>query len=107
MVWDIYLARDLTTLSVGTGKLHKDRNYQVNSSLADILFFYISDIFYIAGFGLGALNDADEDDFDVYDLSHSARDGGRHQAYDTSEREDDDKIVIGQSQARTHHKQVS
>ena len=107
MVWDIYLARDLMTLSVGTGKLHKDRNYQVNSSLAHILFFILSDISYIAGFGLGALNDADEDDLDVYDLSHSARDGGRHQAYDTNEREDDDKIVIGRSQARTHHKQVS
>ncbi|KAF7371047.1 G-patch domain [Mycena sanguinolenta] len=46
-----------------------------------------------AGFGLGALNDADEDDLDVYD-------GGFVQnrnrtAYDIIDREEDEKISIG------------
>lgn len=65
----------------------------------------------IAGFGLGALNDADEDDLDVYDNARGGRGGRRHQAYDINERddEDDDRIVIGQSRerGRTHPEQVS
>lgn len=48
-----------------------------------------------AGFGLGAVNDADEDDLDVYDGGSAQP--RRHMAYDASEREDDDKIVIGSS----------
>ncbi|KAH9479298.1 G patch domain-containing protein 1 [Psilocybe cubensis] len=45
------------------------------------------------GFGLGALNDADEDDLDVYDTSnHNSR---RQLAYDHAEGEDDDTVIIG------------
>ncbi|KDR80804.1 hypothetical protein GALMADRAFT_135911 [Galerina marginata CBS 339.88] len=45
------------------------------------------------GFGLGALNDADEDDLDVYD-THSQR-SKRHVAYDQIDGEADDSVVIG------------
>ncbi|KAG6908902.1 hypothetical protein DXG01_002880 [Tephrocybe rancida] len=45
-----------------------------------------------AGFGLGALNDADEDDLDVYDGGASSN--RRREAYDISEREQDDSITI-------------
>ena len=47
----------------------------------------------IGGFGLGALNDADEDDLDVYDSvqQHSRR----RLAYDHLSGEGDDTIVIG------------
>lgn len=48
---------------------------------------------HIAGFGLGALNDADEDDLDVYDGGPSSN--RRLQAYDIVERDDDDTIQIG------------
>lgn len=44
------------------------------------------------GFGLGALNDADEDDLDIYDNTHSSR---RRLAYDHADGEDDDTVVIG------------
>lgn len=55
---------------------------------------------FTAGFGLGALNDADDDDIDVYDGSlNSAR---RHMAYDISEHDDGDRIVIGSNK---HHEQ--
>ncbi|GLB41621.1 putative protein of unknown function (DUF1604) [Lyophyllum shimeji] len=46
-----------------------------------------------AGFGLGALNDADEDDLDVYDgglASHR-----RQVAYDTTDHGDEDVVTIG------------
>lgn len=47
-----------------------------------------------AGFGLGALNDAEDDDIDVYDLGGSKT--HRHMAYDTREEEDtDDHVVVG------------
>ena len=39
---------------------------------------------YEAGFGLGALNDAEEDDIDIYDSSISRR-SGREIAYDGDE----------------------
>jgi G patch domain-containing protein 1 len=51
---------------------------------------------FIAGFGLGALNDADEDDLDVYDGSF--KQARRHMAYDASERDEDDEVVIGTKQ---------
>jgi len=50
------------------------------------------DICSAAGFGLGALNDADEDDLDVYDGSLSGN--RRLQAYDIAERDDDDTVQI-------------
>ncbi|KAH0583048.1 hypothetical protein H2248_010933 [Termitomyces sp. 'cryptogamus'] len=51
-----------------------------------------------AGFGLGALNDADEDDLDVYDggtIGHR-----RREAYDITEHEQDDAITIGRKTDR-------
>jgi G patch domain-containing protein 1 len=50
-------------------------------------------IWYVAGFGLGALNDADDDDLDVYDGGLSGN--RRLLAYDIAERDDDDTIQIG------------
>ena len=47
-----------------------------------------------AGFGLGALNDADEDDLDVYDGSLRTT-AGRRVAYDFTD--DDDSITMGSS----------
>ncbi|KIJ65418.1 hypothetical protein HYDPIDRAFT_27428 [Hydnomerulius pinastri MD-312] len=45
------------------------------------------------GFGLGALNDADEDDLDVYD--HSTSHGRSRHAFDASDMHDDEHVVIG------------
>ncbi|KAF9473416.1 DUF1604-domain-containing protein [Pholiota conissans] len=45
------------------------------------------------GFGLGALNDADEDDLDVYDHDH--RSSRERVAYDHINGDDDDTVVIG------------
>jgi G patch domain-containing protein 1 len=52
----------------------------------------------VAGFGLGALNDADEDDLDVYEGGPSGN--RRLQAYDITERDDDDTIQIGGRHAK-------
>lgn len=47
-----------------------------------------------AGFGLGALNDAEDDDIDIYDRGGSKT--HRHMAYDTREEEDaNDHVVVG------------
>ncbi|KAI6164528.1 hypothetical protein EDD17DRAFT_1755044 [Pisolithus thermaeus] len=47
------------------------------------------------GFGLGVMNDADEDDLDVYD--HGAGVGKNRTAFDITEVQDDERIVIGQA----------
>lgn len=53
----------------------------------------------VAGFGLGALNDADEDDLDIYDGTlGSAGPKSRIVAYDAAE--DDDQIAMGSSSRR-------
>ena len=53
----------------------------------------------IAGFGLGALNDADDDDLDVYDsgIGSSAR---SRVAFDATLGDDDHHISIGASSSR-------
>lgn len=61
-----------------------------------ILYAVILTLHYLAGFGLGALNDADEDDLDVYDGSLNVR-GGRRMAYDAED--DDDRITMGTSKS--------
>jgi G patch domain-containing protein 1 len=48
-----------------------------------------------AGFGLGALNDAEDDDVDVYDGDIKNRNDTRRMAYDVSEGDDGERIVIG------------
>ncbi|KAH0836806.1 hypothetical protein J3R83DRAFT_8571 [Lanmaoa asiatica] len=45
------------------------------------------------GFGLGALNDADEDDLDVYD--HTMGHGRSRHAFDASDMHDEERVVIG------------
>lgn len=45
------------------------------------------------GFGLGALNDADEDDLDVYD--HATGPGRSRHAFDTNDMHDEERVVIG------------
>lgn len=51
-----------------------------------------------AGFGLGAVNDADEDDLDIYDGGSAQP--RRHMAYDASEKDDEDEITIGPGSKR-------
>ncbi len=51
------------------------------------------------GFGLGALNDADEDDLDVYD--HDQRNPRQRLAYDHITGDDDDTVVIGGREERS------
>ncbi|KAF5373290.1 hypothetical protein D9615_007371 [Tricholomella constricta] len=46
-----------------------------------------------AGFGLGALNDADEDDLDVYDGGPTSH--RRREAYDAIDRDEEDTFAIG------------
>jgi hypothetical protein len=46
---------------------------------------------FLAGFGLGALNDADEDDIDVYDGGHNT--SKTKIAYDIAERESDTVVL--------------
>jgi hypothetical protein len=58
--------------------------------------------FFPAGFGLGALNDADEDDLDVYDGGFGGK-GGRRLAYDAGE-DEDDRITLGPSKRANENK---
>lgn len=44
------------------------------------------------GFGLGALNDADDDDLDVYD--HSQIRGRNHHAYDANDVQDEEHVLM-------------
>ncbi|KAG2357773.1 hypothetical protein BDR07DRAFT_1473341 [Suillus spraguei] len=44
------------------------------------------------GFGLGALNDADDDDLDVYDHSHIH--GRNHHAYDANDVHDEERVLM-------------
>jgi len=46
-----------------------------------------------AGFGLGALNEAEDDDIDVYDGGASRE--HRHMAYEAGEADDDERILLG------------
>jgi hypothetical protein len=56
----------------------------------------------IGGFGLGALNDADEDDLDVYDsMLHPSSSSKQRVAYDHAQGADDDETVfIGSRRAK-------
>jgi G patch domain-containing protein 1 len=54
-----------------------------------------------AGFGLGALNDAEDDDIDVYDGGLSRE--SRRMAYDAGETEDGDSITLGGKKAVEAH----
>lgn len=49
--------------------------------------------FQIAGFGLGALNDADEDDLDIYDTELKSSSSRNRHAYD--EQHGDDVLSLG------------
>ncbi|TFK39732.1 hypothetical protein BDQ12DRAFT_681110 [Crucibulum laeve] len=51
-----------------------------------------------AGFGLGALNDVDEDDLDVYD---GINDGRNRQAYDITDHAEDETITVGSRSERS------
>ena len=53
---------------------------------------------FVAGFGLGALNDADEDDLDVYDAALGSERSKRILAYDAAD--DDDQMIMGSSRRR-------
>ena len=72
-------------------------------SIPDVIVFLVNiyTFYFEAGFGLGALNDADEDDLDVYDSALSTRNNGlpnsRRVAYHHDEADDDDRIAMGRS----------
>lgn len=51
----------------------------------------------VAGFGLGALNDADEDDLDVYEGGSANR---NRLAYDATDDHDGDRISVGGSKSK-------
>lgn len=51
-------------------------------------------VLFTAGFGLGALNDADEDDLDVYDNGLVGPKTNR-MAYDVVDEDDRDQVAIG------------
>ena len=53
----------------------------------------------LAGFGLGALNEADDDDLDVYDSSLPAE--RTYMPYDAADRETDENISLSGSKGRT------
>jgi G patch domain-containing protein 1 len=54
---------------------------------------------HIAGFGLGALNDAEEDDIDVYDTSNfSSNTHRRNLAFEEQENDDDSTMSLHKSQ---------
>jgi G patch domain-containing protein 1 len=48
-----------------------------------------------AGFGLGALNEAEDDDVDVYDVDFKRH--GTRMAYDASQRDDSRMAIDGKS----------
>lgn len=52
----------------------------------------------LAGFGLGALNEAEDDDIDVYDSTSHA--GRSRMAYDIADHDADDTISIGGNATR-------
>lgn len=52
-----------------------------------------------AGFGLGALNEADEDDLDVYEAA-GATSGRNRMAYDIAHGDDEDRIHVGGSKPK-------
>lgn len=59
----------------------------------------------LAGFGLGALNEADDDDLDVYDTSLPAE--RTYMPYDAADREPDDTITLaGRRKAHTQRAPV-
>jgi hypothetical protein len=58
-------------------------------------------IVYEAGFGLGALNDAEDDDVDVYD-GDFRKQNTRSMAYDVSEGDDGERVVIGGKDGHRH-----
>jgi len=54
-----------------------------------------AELYDLGGFGLGALNDADEDDLDVYDsVQQKSRRGA---AYDLADGDNNETIVIGKT----------
>lgn len=53
---------------------------------------------YVAGFGLGALNEAEDDDVDVYDSGTNR--GKTQMAYDAMDQDDQEDIVMGESSRR-------
>jgi G patch domain-containing protein 1 len=79
--------------SLGTNATEDSKGHNLAGVIVNLLSFFSSINLLIGGFGLGALNDADEDDLDVYDSvqKHSRR----RLAYDHLSGEGDDTIVVG------------
>lgn len=77
------------------GKVRPGRRYLVGTSNINSQFVANGAL---AGFGLGALNDADDDDVDIYDAG--AGSGRSRLAFDDSLGDDDQYISIGSSSRR-------
>ncbi|KAF4592842.1 hypothetical protein EYR38_008546 [Pleurotus pulmonarius] len=93
-----YARRDTTVLAVTRKDNSHGLGYRpgmsLNESLGDNGAGPSSGPRLAAGFGLGALNDADEDDLDIYEL-HSTH-SKRRTAYDALDRHDEDKTAVSQ-----------
>ncbi|KDQ26505.1 hypothetical protein PLEOSDRAFT_1057061 [Pleurotus ostreatus PC15] len=93
-----YARRDTTVLAITRKDNSHGLGYRpgmsLNESLGDNGAGPSSGPRLAAGFGLGALNDADEDDLDIYEstISHSKR----RTAYDALDRNDEDKTSVSQ-----------
>ncbi len=83
------------SLGVNGGKPSSGPN--LSGALTHLNYFANFFELFAAGFGLGALNDADEDDLDVYDGTSSMR---NRVAYDIADSQNDDRISIGRNSAR-------
>ena len=77
--------------SVGAESSSARKGPQISGACYQRLYMPESDCV-TAGFGLGALNDADDDDLDVYDTSMRPRAGGRV-AFEVTD--EDEQITIG------------
>ncbi|KAF8517942.1 hypothetical protein BU17DRAFT_49261 [Hysterangium stoloniferum] len=80
----------------GLNDMVGSRNDQVGESGPNLSGMLYPDAL-LAGFGLGALNEAEDDDIDVYDGMRSRE--HRRMAYDVGETEDDEHIALGKSKA--------
>ncbi|KAL0953926.1 hypothetical protein HGRIS_005091 [Hohenbuehelia grisea] len=98
----MYPPRDIPVMIVPRKDNHHGLGYKpgmsLNESLSGSQAGSSSGPKLAGGFGLGALNDADEDDLDVYDSGPSAT--RNRTAYDTIARDEDEHISVGPRSAR-------
>jgi G patch domain-containing protein 1 len=87
--------------SLGSSKADSGKGPRIAGKFTSKIIRFVF-IFWPAGFGLGALNDADEDDLDVYDADISKI--RNNLAYDAHH---DDTLVLGNKGKSSRHEMVS